>query len=189
VGAARRGLHALLAAGGVGAILALLALTVDETDEAFANIYSTAVSLQNLLPRASQRWLIVGVATLATAISLAVNLTRYQQFLLLLGAFFVPLFGVLLADWLLAGRHYTREHIFGGPAWRPGMIVAWLVGFALYEWIAQTEGLGFWSNWLGHLHPPSGGIGASLPSFAVSFVLAAGVAAAARTRRPQHAPA
>jgi NCS1 family nucleobase:cation symporter-1 len=178
-----------VAAGGVGAILALLALTVDETDEAFANIYSTAVSLQNLLPRASQRWLIVGVATLATAISLAVNLTRYQQFLLLLGAFFVPLFGVLLADWLLAGRHYTREHIFGGPAWRPGMIVAWLVGFALYEWIAQTEGLGFWSNWLGHLHPPSGGIGASLPSFAVSFVLAAGVAAAARTRRPQHAPA
>jgi putative hydroxymethylpyrimidine transporter CytX len=178
-----------VAAGGVGAILALLALTVDETDEAFANIYSTAVSLQNLLPRASQRWLIIGVATLATAISLAVNLTRYQQFLLLLGAFFVPLFGVLLADWLLAGRHYTREHIFGGPAWRPGMIVAWLVGFALYEWIAQTEGLGFWSNWLGHLHPPSGGIGASLPSFAVSFVLAAGVAAAARTRRPQHAPA
>jgi purine-cytosine permease-like protein len=142
-----------------------------------------------LLPRASQRWLIVGVATLATAISLAVNLTRYQQFLLLLGAFFVPLFGVLLADWLLAGRHYTREHIFGGPAWRPGMIAAWLVGFALYEWIAQTEGLGFWSSWLAHLHPPSGGIGASLPSFAVSFVLAAGVAAAARTRRPQHAPA
>jgi putative hydroxymethylpyrimidine transporter CytX len=178
-----------VAAGGVGALLALLALTVDETDEAFANIYSTAVSLQNLLPRASQRWLIVGVATLATAISLAVNLTRYQQFLLLLGAFFVPLFGVLLADWLLAGRHYTREHIFGGPAWRPGMIAAWLVGFALYEWIAQTDGLGFWSNWLARLHPPSGGIGASMPSFAVSFVLAAGVAAAARIRRPQHAPA
>ncbi len=65
-----------VAAGGVGAILALLALTVDETDEAFANIYSTAVSLQNLVPRASQRWLIVGVATLATAISLAVNLTQ-----------------------------------------------------------------------------------------------------------------
>jgi putative hydroxymethylpyrimidine transporter CytX len=178
-----------VAAGGVGAILALLALTVDETDEAFANIYSTAVSLQNLLPRASQRWLIVGVATLATAISLAVNLTRYQQFLLLLGAFFVPLFGVLLADWLLAGRHYTRAHIFAGPAWRPGMIASWLVGFAVYEWIAQTQGLGFWSRWLAQLHPAGSGIGASLPSFAVSFVLAAGVAAMAQARRPRHAPA
>jgi purine-cytosine permease-like protein len=179
-----------VAAGGVGSVLALLALTVDETDEAFANIYSTAVSLQNYVPRVSQRLLIVIVSVLATAISLGINLTRYQQFLLLLGAFFVPLFGVLLADWLSAGGHYTREHIFSGPAWRPGMIASWLVGFALYEWIAQTQGLGFWSSWLGHLHPPHGGIGASLPSFGVSFVLAfavarigSGVDAAARRNR------
>jgi NCS1 family nucleobase:cation symporter-1 len=178
-----------VAAGGVGSVLALLALTVDETDEAFANIYSTAVSLQNWFPRASQRLLIVGVATLATTISLGVDLTQYQQFLLLLGAFFVPLFGVLLADWLYAGRHYTREHIFGGPAWRPGMIGAWLVGFALYEWIAQTQGLGFWSRWLSRIHPANGGIGASLPSFAASFVLALGVAVATEARRARHAPA
>ena len=165
-----------VAAGGVGSVLALLALTVDETDEAFANIYSTAVSLQNYVPRASQRLLIVIVSVLATGISLGINLTRYQQFLLLLGAFFVPLFGVLLADWLVAGRHYTREHVFEGPLWRPGMIASWLVGFALYEWIAQTQGLGFWSHFLGALHPPGGGIGASLPGFSVSFVLAFTVA-------------
>ena len=105
-----------VAAGGVGSLLALLALTVDETDEAFANIYSTAVSLQNVVPRASQRLLIVIVAVLATAISLGINLTRYQQFLLLLGAFFVPLFGVLLADWLVAGRHYTPSTSSPGRA-------------------------------------------------------------------------
>ena len=169
-----------VAAGGVGSVLALLALTVDETDEAFANIYSTAVSLQNYVPRVSQRLLIVIVAVLATGISLGIDLTQYQQFLLLLGAFFVPLFGVLLADWLAAGRHYTREHIFGGPLWRPGMIGAWLVGFGLYEWIAQTQGLGFWSRWLSHLHPPHGGIGASLPSFAAAFGLALAVARFAR---------
>jgi nucleobase:cation symporter-1, NCS1 family len=165
-----------VAAGGVGSVLALLALTVDETDEAFANIYSTAVSLQNYVPRVSQRLLIVAVAVAATGISLGIDLTQYQQFLLLLGAFFVPLFGVLLADWLSAGRHYTREHVFGGPAWRPGMIGAWLVGFCLYEWIAQTQGLGFWTRWLSHLHPPHGGVGASLPSFAVAFGLALVVA-------------
>jgi nucleobase:cation symporter-1, NCS1 family len=165
-----------VAAGGVGSVLALLALTVDETDEAFANIYSTAVSLQNYLPRVSQRRLIVIVALVATAISLGINLTRYQQFLLLLGAFFVPLFGVLLADWLVAGRHYTREHVFAGPLWRPGMIASWLAGFCVYEWLAQTEGLGFWTRWLAHLHPPSGGIGASLPGFATAFVLAFAVA-------------
>jgi putative hydroxymethylpyrimidine transporter CytX len=165
-----------VAAGGVGSVLALLALTVDETDEAFANIYSTAVSLQNYVPRVSQRLLIVVVAAVATAISLGINLTRYQQFLLLLGAFFVPLFGVLLADWLVAGRRYTREHVFGSPLWRPGMIASWLVGFCVYEWLAQTQGLGFWTRFLGELHPPAGGIGASLPGFAVSFGLAFAVA-------------
>ena len=55
-----------IAAGGAASVLALLALTVDESDEAFADIYSTAVSLQNLLPRVSQRLLIVMVGTLVT---------------------------------------------------------------------------------------------------------------------------
>jgi purine-cytosine permease-like protein len=100
------------------------------------------------------------------------DLTRYQQFLLLLGAFFVPLFGVLLADWLRNGRRYTRADVFEGPAVRPGMIVAWLTGFMLYEWIAQTGALGFWSRFLSSLHPPGSGIGASLPGFAAAFGLA-----------------
>ena len=70
------------------------------------------------------------------------------------------------------------------------MIASWLIGFALYEWLAQTQGLGFWTRWLGSLHPPGGGIGASLPGFAVSFTLAlavarigSGVDAAARRNR------
>ncbi len=44
-----------IAGGGFAAALALLALTFDETDEAFANVYSAALSTQNLLPRVSQR--------------------------------------------------------------------------------------------------------------------------------------
>ncbi len=161
-----------VAAGGVGSVLALLALTVDETDEAFANVYSTAVTLQNYVPRVSQRLLIVLVSIAATGISLVLDLTRYQQFLLLLGAFFVPLFGVLLADWLRAGMRYTRADVFDGPVARPGMIVAWLAGFMLYEWLAQTQGLGFWTDFLGQLHPLHSQIGASLPSFALAFSLA-----------------
>ena len=161
-----------VAAGGVGSLLALLALTVDETDEAFANVYSTAVSLQNFVPEAPQRALIVGVSVIATGAALVIDLTQYQQFLLLLGAFFVPLFGVLIADWLLAGRHYEPRDIFGAPAVRPAMIAAWLAGFLLYEWIAQTQDLGFWSDFLARLHPPHTQIGASLPSFGLAFALA-----------------
>jgi nucleobase:cation symporter-1, NCS1 family len=169
-----------VAAGGIASLLALLALTVDETDEAFANIYSAAVSSENLLTRVPQRRLIVVTAVVSTIGALAFDLTNYQQFLLLLGAFFVPLFGVLLADWLLNGMHYSAEDIFGGPAFRPGMIASWLVGFSVYEWLAQTQGLGFWTDFLAKLHPPDAQIGASLPSFGVAFALAGLVSFAAR---------
>src|SRR5207253_7488070 len=89
---------AAVAAGGAVSLLALLAVTVDESDEAFADIYSTAVSIQNVVPRVSQRLLIVLVAVAATAGALVIDLTNYQTFLFLLGSFFVPLLGVLLAD-------------------------------------------------------------------------------------------
>ncbi len=161
-----------IAGGGIAAALALLALTVDETDEAFANVYSAAVSTQNFVPRAVQRGLIVGAAVIATAGALAIDMRSYQRFLLLLGAVFVPLLGVLVADWLLAGAHYTRRHIFGAPGVRPGPIVAWIAGFWVYEWLYQPQDLGFWTRWLSHLPTPSYDVGASLPSFAVSFALA-----------------
>jgi purine-cytosine permease-like protein len=102
---------------------------------------------------------------------------------------FVPLLGVLLADWLLAGAHYTREHIFGGPAIRVGSIVAWLAGFLVYEWLYQPADLGFWSRWIAELPAPSYQIGASIPSFVTAFLLTAiavklgSARAAARARR------
>src|SRR5207244_12102792 len=107
-----------VAAGTVFGVVALFAVTVDESDEAFADIYSTAVSIQNVLPRVPQRLLIAIVAAGATVGAALIDLRSYANFLYLLGSVFVPLFGVLLADWLLAGAHYTREHIFEAPAVR-----------------------------------------------------------------------
>src|SRR5256884_776320 len=171
-----------IAGGGVAAVLALLALTVDETDEAFANVYSTAVSLQNLFPGIPQRVLIVGASVLATGGALFIDMRSYQRFLLLLGAVFVPLLGVLVADWLLAGAHYTRRHVFGVPAFRPATIVAWIAGFVVYEWLYQPADLGFWSRWVGHLPTPSYQIGASLPSLAAAFLLTAAAVALGPSR-------
>src|SRR5437870_3696381 len=69
-----------IAGGGLAAAIALLALTVDETDEAFANVYSTAVSTQNLFPRISQRALIVGASVAATGGAPAIDMLSYQRF-------------------------------------------------------------------------------------------------------------
>jgi purine-cytosine permease-like protein len=84
----------------------------------------------------------------------------------------VPLFAVLLADWLLAGRHYTPSAVFRAPELRLEMLAAWLAGFCLYQWLSP-QGPGWWTSLVAHAHPhalPWGG--ASLPSFAGAFALA-----------------
>jgi putative hydroxymethylpyrimidine transporter CytX len=151
-----------VATGGVASAAALLALTVDETDEPFANVYSAAVSLQNMLPNVSQRLLIVLCAGIATLGALVIDLVRYADFLFLLGSFFVPLFGVLAADFVLGAR--------GPAAFRPSGLLAWAAGFALYQYV-QPTGPSWWTShleWAGRWP-----IGASLPAFALAFGLTA----------------
>ena len=160
----------VVATGSVLAVIALLMLTVDESDEAFADIYSTAVSLQNILPRASQRLLIVLVAATATVGAIAIDLGNYLTFLYLLGSVFVPLFAVLLADWLVRGAHYTEQDIFEGPAVRVERLAAWVAGFALYQWLSP-QGPSWWTDLIAHLNPGHARLTASLPSFAAAFCL------------------
>src|SRR5687767_9655523 len=157
-----------VAAGGLGAVLALLAVTVDETDEAFANAYSAAVSIQNVAPRLPQRALLVAVSLVATVGALTLDLLSYESFLLMLGSFFVPLFGVLLADWLAAGARYGEQDVFAGPAVRWGMLAAWIAGFAAYQWL-HPVGPSWWTDAIGD--GADLGIGATLPSFVVSLAL------------------
>jgi purine-cytosine permease-like protein len=171
-----------IGAGGAGAALALVALGVDETKEPFANIYSAAVSVQNVLPRVPQRVLILAVAAVATAGTFVIDLVNYQGFLYLLGSFFVPLFGVLLAQWIAGERDP-----FAAPRFRPGQIVAWLAGFCLYQWLAPV-GPSSWIHLVDHTHPGQGAIGGSLPSFALSFALSLGLTLASRASARRDRP-
>jgi putative hydroxymethylpyrimidine transporter CytX len=175
-------LPAAIASGGLLALFVLLALTIAETDEAFANAYSGAVSLQNLFPSVPQRWLVALTTAVGTLGALTLELSSFQSFLFLLGSCFVPLFAVLLADWLASGCRYDgRELLDAGPP-RVGALVAWAAGFAAYQWLSPT-GPSWWVDQVQRLDPPSWQIGATLPSFAVSFALALAFAAAARFAR------
>ncbi|HEY3596786.1 MAG TPA: putative hydroxymethylpyrimidine transporter CytX, partial [Paraburkholderia sp.] len=84
---------ALAQAGGG---LALLLVLIDETDNAFADVHSAAVSTGTFWTRASVPMLSAGYGTLCTLIALFVPMAKYQNFLLLIGSVFAPLFGVVL---------------------------------------------------------------------------------------------
>ncbi len=158
--------------------LAMLILAIDETDEAFANIYSASVSVQNVFPRLSQRALSIAIGAACTGLALVVNLVSYENFLLLLGALFVPLFGVLVADYfILRGGRYGEELYGGGSSLRVAPLVAWVVGFLSYNWINPGT-VSWWvsamkrllTDWLRLPSPPSW-VGASLLSFVVAMAL------------------
>ncbi len=161
-------------------LVALGILAVDETDEAFANIYSASVSVQNVFPRWSQRRLSVVIGAVCTLLAVVVPLVQYENFLLLIGAVFVPLFGVLTAHYAVVRRGYSADELYSGPRGvRPWGCVAWVAGFLAYNWV--NPGTVTWwisaRNWLFETllggPPAPTWLGASLFAFAVAFGLQA----------------
>jgi putative hydroxymethylpyrimidine transporter CytX len=178
-----------------GGWIVLLALLVGETDEAFADIYSAAVSSQNLQPRLRQRGVILGIGAAGVALaawlghrpSLAVG--NYEYFLLLLGSVFVPLFGVFVADYFILRRGRSSAGPGTADGWgsRAGLsarlngraLAAWVVGFLLYQWSVPTP-LARWQDWMQTLfhrwlHLPfplwNSVAGASIPAFGAALVV------------------
>ncbi len=159
--------------------VALLILLADETHNAWADLYSSAVSLQNVFPRVKQRWLIIGLGVACYLIAVLLDITQYENFLFLIGSFFVPLFGVLAADYfVLRRRHYQTDELYrvqGAYWYAAGVniwgIVAWLVGVAVYHSTNPTTLGAFFDAWPKLVPGSFTALGGSLPSFAAAFVL------------------
>ena len=172
----------------LGAVAVLL-LVVVEVDEAFANIYSTAVSSQNLVARLDRRVLAVVVGVAATALALSFDIASYEPFLFLIGAVFVPLVGVFVVAYYLLPRG-TWDVSDGAPA-RPLLLLAWAAGFVAYQLTLPTlffaTGQG-WTKWWTDRQQdlgidPANGWSASLVSLAVAAALTALVSLPGLRRR------
>ncbi|MBF6330783.1 purine-cytosine permease family protein [Nocardia transvalensis] len=108
-------------------------LVVRESDQSFANVYSTAMSLQNLLPRVDRRVLAAAVGVVAIVLAMGVHdFTGFSNFLLLIGSVFVPLCAVLAVDYYFGRGRLGWDLSERAPA-RPLMVVPWLLGFAVYQ--------------------------------------------------------
>lgn len=113
----------------------MLLLIVDEADNAFADVYSASVSTQNIFTTINQKYVIIGLTTLSAILAMVVSIQQYEVFLLLIGAIFIPLFGVVLTDYYIIKRQkYTEQMLYmsrnrlgiGVPA-----IIAWSIGVLL----------------------------------------------------------
>jgi nucleobase:cation symporter-1, NCS1 family len=162
-------------------------LAARELDQSFANVYSTAVSTQNLRPLWDRRILAGIIAVATTAGALWLNIADYENFLDLLGSVFVPMAAVLIADWfVVSGRRWDLSTA-ARSRWL--MLLPWAAGFVTYQLINPGYVSWWASAWTSFGHDigftPASWMSASILSFAVAAVitLLAGRAARLITRR------
>ena len=172
-----------VAGGSVAGILFLVGLLAGETDEAFANLYSTAVSIQNVFPKVSQRTLIVAISIVGVVLAAGLNMVLYESFLFFIGSIFVPLFGIVAAD------HFVlrRGNVDVGALYRPGSrywfsegfnvraLVPWVLGFLVFHWVNPSP-LEWWMDAMDSLAGPPLStklpwLAGSIPAFIVAFLV------------------
>jgi len=167
--------------------LAFAVLAARELDQSFANVYSTAVSVQNLRPLWDRRFLAGAIAILTTAGALWLNISDYENFLDLIGSVFVPMSAVLIIDYFVVSRGRWDLSQRAGTRWL--MLVPWAAGFVTYQlinpgyvswWVSAWTSV---AHWLGFT--PASWMSASILSFVVAAVvtLAAGFGARLRLSR------
>ena len=151
-------LSALATTGGG---LALLLILIDETDNVFADIFSAATSTATLLSFPVKRLVIV-FGLLCTAIALFVPMTRFVDFLYIIGAVFTPLYGVLLVDHFIV----RKRQIVAADIRNPLGAYRFIAGLHLTAFAAWGVGISTYYYFL-HFLPA---IGATLPAlFAAAF--------------------
>jgi NCS1 family nucleobase:cation symporter-1 len=141
----------LLALAGAGLGIPLLLILLDESENAFADIHSAAVST-GMLTQLKVEHLALAIGVLCTLIACFAPLAQYQNFLLLIGSVFAPLFGVVLVDHFVLRQRRAPDASSG---WRWPALLAWLGGVSTYHLLAN-------------LYPD---VGATLPSLVLAGLL------------------
>src|SRR5580700_11259563 len=152
-------------------------LAARELDQSFADVYSTAVSVQNLRPLWDRRVLAGVITALTTAGALWLNIADYENFLTLLGSVFVPLSAVLIvdyfADYLAVPRRLWDLSADARSRW--SMLLPWAVGFVIYQLINPGYVSWWASAWSSFGHDigftPASWMSASILSFCAAGIM------------------
>jgi putative hydroxymethylpyrimidine transporter CytX len=149
--------------------IAIAILLVDEVDEAFANVYSTTMSVHNILPRVDRRIIALIIGVTATLLAGLLDFGQYQSFLFLIGSVFVPLYAVAAVDFFVVGRQ--RWDVSTTSKFRVAPVIAWACGFAAYQLVYPGTVPGwadFWTWASGSIgFVPPGWLGSSVAAIVV----------------------
>src|SRR4249920_1583536 len=127
--------------------IAITILLVDEVDEAFANVYSTTMSVHNIIPQLDRRIIALIIGVTATLLAGLLDFGQYQSFLFLIGSVFVPLYAVAAVDFFLVSRQHWD--VSETSRLRVTPVIAWACGFAAYQLVSPGTVPGWADFWTG----------------------------------------
>jgi nucleobase:cation symporter-1, NCS1 family len=152
-------------------------LAARELDQSFADVYSTAISIQNLRPLWDRRVLAGLITALTTAGALWLNIADYENFLTLLGSVFVPMSAVLIADYFADYLAVPRRQwdLSADARSRWSMLLPWAAGFVIYQLINPGYVSWWASAWSSFGHDigftPASWMSASILSFCAAGIM------------------
>ncbi|WP_319406743.1 putative hydroxymethylpyrimidine transporter CytX [uncultured Desulfosarcina sp.] len=129
------------------AVPALIMVVFSTITSDFPDIYSATCSMMNISQKIKANTVMWMAGLLSIVVALVFPMEQYENFLLFIGAMFMPLFGVVLTDYFLLRKGKLQiESIdtVGGPYWYYKGVnitaaVAWAAGFVTFEVIALMK--------------------------------------------------
>jgi NCS1 family nucleobase:cation symporter-1 len=140
----------------------LLILIVDEIDNVFADIFSSAMSFKNIFNKINYKYLVISFTVLSCILSNIIPINQYESFLLLVGALFSPLFTIVLIDYyiLKKGKVKIEEFYNKCNKFKISAFFSFFIGFLIYLILSPIS----------PIHIENINIGSTIPSMAVSLI-------------------
>lgn len=152
------------------AALAIAMVLLSTVTTTFLDIYSAAVSAQNLGWRLGSARTSIIVGLLGGVLGFALNAYGYAPFLTAIGAVFLPAFVVVLSEYYIFRRDPCAAET-KAPSAGPAALLAWLLGFLVFDAAAGWGSLNFFLGLIGTAMPASPcPLGASLPAITATLI-------------------
>lgn len=125
------------------AVPALIMVIFSTITSDFPDVYSATCSMLNISQKVKAKTIMWIAGVLSILVALVFPMEKYEHFLLLIGAMFMPLFGVVLTDYfIIRKRQLNLDALYtvGGEYWYTKgfnaiALISWVIGFALFKLI------------------------------------------------------
>ena len=122
----------IMVAAGLGktALVVIILSTVTTT---FLDAWSSAVSFKTIFNRIPEKLIAIIVTVIGTIAAILFPMDNITDFLYLIGSLFAPMIAILLADFFVLKRDYSKNRV------KVSRIIIWIFGFIAYKLLMNTD--------------------------------------------------